>query len=183
MNQFNDSCQPDSRMAVELADMLNARERRVCTQRELLAAWNCPLISFTMNIPGPVKLLPHVTDAFQDGLKEVEGALARLELNVVHGEMIREKTGWEAFLSVDGTPEAVKAVTVAIEDGSAVGRLYDLDVIRPDGSKVSREDLGLSVRKCLLCGQPAQECARSRRHSVRELTEEIGRILRGRYGA
>ena len=33
MNQFNDSCPPDSRLAVELADMLNARERRVCTQR------------------------------------------------------------------------------------------------------------------------------------------------------
>src|SRR5699024_9100929 len=107
MNQFNDSCPPDSRLAVELADMLNAREQRVCTQMELLTARNCPLISLTMNIPGPVKLLPHVTDAFQDGLKEVEGALARLGLNVVHREMIREKTGWEAFLSVDGTPEAV----------------------------------------------------------------------------
>ena len=41
MNQFNDSCPPDSRLAVELADMLNARERRVCTQRELLS--RCPL--------------------------------------------------------------------------------------------------------------------------------------------
>ena len=51
-----------------------------------------------------------------------------------------------------------------------------MDVIRPDGSKVGREELGLEERKCLLCGQPARVCARSRAHSVgllQQRTEEI----------
>ena len=96
--------------------------------------------------------------------------------------MIREKTGWEAFFCADASPETLKEITVAIEDRDPVGRLYDMDVIRTDGSKVSREDLHLPGRKCLLCGDPAHACARSRRHSVEELTEEIQRILAGRYG-
>lgn len=167
---------------VELADMLTARERRAAIQRDLLSSCQAPVISFTMNIPGPVKLLPHVTDAFQDGARAVEEALSRRQIPLLRREMIREKTGWEAFFCADASPETLKEITVAIEDRDPVGRLYDMDVIRTDGSKVSREDLHLPGRKCLLCGEPAHACARSRRHSVEELTEEIQRILAGRYG-
>ena len=40
---------------VELAEMLDARERRVRTQRELLQKYRMPIICFTMNIPGQYK--------------------------------------------------------------------------------------------------------------------------------
>ncbi len=161
---------------------MTARERRAAIQRDLLSSCQAPVISFTMNIPGPVKLLPHVTDAFQDGARAVEEALSRRQIPLLRREMIREKTGWEAFFCADASPETLKEITVAIEDRDPVGRLYDMDVIRADGSKVSREDLHLPGRKCLLCGEPAHACARSRRHSVEELTGEIQRILAGRYG-
>lgn len=68
-------------------------------------------------------------------------------------------------------------LTVEIEDGTAVGRLFDMDVLRPDGQKVDRQELGLSSRKCLICGGPAQACARSRTHTVAQLQEKTGSIL------
>lgn len=39
----------------ELPDMLNARERRVWMQEQLLSEFPGVLVSFTLNIPGPVK--------------------------------------------------------------------------------------------------------------------------------
>ena len=48
----------------------------------------------------------------------------------------------------------------------ALGRLLDIDVIAPDGGKISRTEIGLPARRCLLCGNPAPVCARSRAHSA-----------------
>ena len=49
---------------VELAEMLDARERRVRTQRELLQKYRMPIICFTMNIPGQYKTYPLARQAF-----------------------------------------------------------------------------------------------------------------------
>ncbi len=64
-----------------------------------------------------------------------------------------------------------------IKKEPSLGRLFDLDVIRPDGTQVGRTELGLPQRLCLLCGNPAKDCARSRRHTVAELQEKTRSIL------
>ena len=48
-----------------------------------------------------------------------------------------------------------------------------MDVIGTDGEKLSR---GV-YRKCLICGCQAQECARSRKHSVEELQDKIMKMI------
>ena len=40
---------------VVLTDMLACRERRVNTQNAYIQKYHCPVISFCMNIPGPIK--------------------------------------------------------------------------------------------------------------------------------
>ena len=162
---------------VELADMLAARERRVYLQQELIRRFGCPLICLTLNIPGPVKVLPFTPEAFEEGCRRIENALAGLGAVPAGCERIREKTGFEALYSVDGEALALKKAMISIEDNVPLGRLFDIDVLQCDGTKVSREDLGCSPRTCLLCGKPAHVCSRSRAHSVKELTAEISRIL------
>ncbi len=163
---------------VALEDMLNARERRASIQRSLLDELGAPLVCLTLNIPGPVKVLEGVPEAFDLGCRRIGESLETAGLSVLRRLELREKTGYELFLSVDGDAMAIKALMAAIEDQGRLGRLYDIDVIRPDGLKVSREEFGLAPRTCLLCGQPAHACSRSRRHSVAELVEEIQAILR-----
>lgn len=162
---------------VSLQEMLAARERRVYLQTQLLQQYKKSLISFTLNIPGPVKVLPGVPEAFLEGCRRIESLLKERLILVQHMETIKEKTGYEAFYSVDANPDFVKELMVSLEDADRTGRLFDIDVLRTDGSKVSREDLGFPPRTCLLCSQPAHVCSRSRNHSVAELTAEIGRIL------
>lgn len=162
---------------VSLQEMLAARERRFLLQTRLLQQYKKCLISFTLNIPGPVKILPGVPKAFEEGCQRIESALKKNLILVEHFETIKEKTGYEAFYNVDTSPDRIKELMVAIEDQDRIGRLFDIDVLRQDGTKVSREDLGAAPRTCLLCGEPAHVCSRSRRHSVAELTAEIEKIL------
>ena len=162
---------------VSLMDMLNAREMRCRLQRRLICACQKPLICLTLNIPGPVKVLPGVPEAFESGCKRILSSLRDHRIPMLRSEAVREKTGYEAFYCVDSSAETVKALMIAIEDQDRLGRLFDIDVLRTDGTKVSREELGFEPRRCLLCSEPAHVCSRSRRHSVAELTEEIRSIL------
>ena len=96
---------------------------------------------------------------------------------------IHEKTGPEAMLCVRADARAIKRRLCALEDGEALGRLLDIDVIAPDGGKISRTEIGLPARRCLLCGNPAPVCARSRAHSADALFEKANAIIDAHFEA
>lgn len=164
-------------MEVTLMDMLEARENRAARQQALLAQYPNTLLCFTMNIAGPVKDSPLVSQGFSLGRRLLENQFQAAGIRVLHFEEIREKTGREAFYVLDRDPLTVKAVTVEVEDATRAGRLYDMDVLCPDGRKVERQELGLPGRKCLICGGMAQACARSRAHTVAQLQEKTEEML------
>ena len=56
-------------MEVTLTEMLEAREARVRRQEVLREQYGVPLISFSLNIAGPVKDSPLLRRAFRAGLE------------------------------------------------------------------------------------------------------------------
>ena len=130
-----------SGIPVELSAMLAAREKRARQQDAWLKQYQCPLLSFTLNIPGPVKTSPALRRAFETELSALQ--------------------------------EHLTGMHIRIEETHPLGRLFDFDVLTADGIKLSRP----LPRRCLLCTEQAQVCARSRHHSIEELTNEIERLL------
>ena len=55
-------------------------------------------------------------------------------------------------------------------------RVLDIDVITAAGP-ISREDIGLERRKCLLCADDAKTCARKRKHPAEDLRERVRQLL------
>lgn len=157
--------------------MLEAREQRAFKQQKLLAKYQMPLICFTMNIAGPVKNNSLIRRGFQLGKRYLKERMDTLNLKCIHYEETDEAAGNEAYYIIDLEALAIKKITSEIEDESELGRLFDMDVLRPDGEKVDRTELQLPPRRCLICGKPAKECARSRTHSVEELQEQTIQIL------
>jgi Triphosphoribosyl-dephospho-CoA synthetase len=88
-----------------------------------------------------------------------------------------EKTGFEAFIAVDGEAMAVKKLMCQIEQADALGRLFDIDVLQPDGSKIERTLFHHEPRQCLICGEPAVICGSQRAHTVAELQKKTNEIL------
>ena len=150
--------------------MLLARDRRASRQAALLSRYGRPVISFTMNIAGPVKDSPLIRYAFRSGLRQLEA----LPCAQLCREVIFEPTGPEALLVYE-TQDArlLKAFCIRLESEGGAGRLFDLDVLDANGEKLSRE----TGRTCLVCGGPVSVCSRSRAHGLEAITARTGAIL------
>lgn len=162
---------------VTLMEMLDARERRSAWQQKLLTQYQTPMICFTMNIAGPVKTSPLIRNGFELGKRNLKEQLDSLHIRCTYWEEIHEPTGSEACYLIDADPLLLKEITCSIEDDSEIGRLFDMDVLRADGEKIDRSQLGFDSRRCLICGRPAKECARSRSHTLEQLQAKTRDIL------
>lgn len=168
---------------VTLMEMLEAREARVQAQDGLRERYGAPVISFTLNIAGPVKDSSLIRRAFRAGQEQLEAGLRAAKLEALwQGENLAP-TGCEALYAVDGTAKEVKALCVSIEDGSPLGRLFDMDVLDAVGRKLDREEVGGGPRSCIVCGAAGKGCASRRVHSVEELQEATRRILEEHFTA
>ncbi len=160
-------------MEVTLMQMLEAREARVARQEVLFCRYGLPLLSFTMNIPGPVKNNALITQSFYLGDRLIRQELQRRNIHCKTRELVVADTGCEAMYVLDMEPMELKAMAVELEEGTSLGRLLDLDVVVPQGQKIQRA----TPRRCLICGNVAQVCARSRAHSVEQLQAKTFEIL------
>lgn len=161
---------------VTLMQMLNAREVRAERQKALLAHFGKPVISFSMNIPGPVKDSKLIRRGFRAGCQALDGSFEK-EL-ILHREVHPAVTGWEALYVLDVEPLGVKKITTAIEDTHGLGRLFDMDVIGPDHQKLDRETVGGGSRNCIVCGAPGRGCASRRTHTVKSLQSAVDQIFK-----
>ncbi len=181
-----------------LMDLLNSRENRVNHQKELLERFTgSVLVSMTLNIPGPVKDRPEYRRALETGFHRLKTMCEKETFLYEETRMLQ--TGPEGYLVITGTaPEAetlaveIKKAAIAAEEADALGRLFDMDVLvisddaNPDKDgrfsltdirSISRSQLGAKPRQCLLCGEDAKACARSRAHSMDQLLNKINEIL------
>ena len=86
---------------ITMAEILDAREHRAWIQQELLSDHSsesdCALISFTLNIPGPIKVFPYTVWAFYEGIHFIESCLTMHHLTLLTKKIMKENTGYEAF--------------------------------------------------------------------------------------
>lgn len=159
--------------AVALDDILAARDARVARQQAMLAQGGV-LLSLTLVAPGAVKRSPLLDAIFAAALAAlrplVDDARARIEAV--------DDSGHHALYLLDGEARDWKTRMLALENRAPLARLWDIDIIDRDGVAISRRDLGLPPRRCLLCDDDAKTCARARRHSIDDLNADIARRYR-----
>ena len=158
--------------SVDLDQMLMARERRADIQNAMLegtGTGQC-LVCLTLNIAGDIKRTPMTRMLFDAGIAEMK----ELGFNVRKDFLLDEVTGSEAFWLLDEEGPKVKAKLETVEDSFPAARLFDFDVIMPDGGKLSRAE----GRRCLICDSYAAECARSRRHGLNEVKRATDKLLK-----
>lgn len=154
-------------------EMMACRENRAALQAAYRQQFQRPVISFCMNIPGPIKTTRKIRQAFEVGCQEIEAALAATHGQIFASTLIYERTGDEWLLCVDGDASAIKRLMASIEERHPLGRLFDIDVLDAQGDKLSRA----GYRACFICQEQAQLCARSRKHSVAEMQDKIEAML------
>lgn len=160
---------------LELCALLAGREERARFQRFILSRSGAACVcQISLNIPG----LPKKMDGEERALSLAERALTQI---------VGEKTATSAVL-VNGagaatlltfsqiSPRDLKKGAVQVEESADWCRILDIDVITREGS-LSRGELGVSPRSCLICEKEAKLCARSGTHSIQDLREAFSRFL------
>jgi holo-ACP synthase/triphosphoribosyl-dephospho-CoA synthase len=162
---------------IELPQMLSARENRVQKQNQLLQEYPMTLISFTLNIAGPIKVFSLAIKTYKEGLELIKYQCKAMGIPICHLEENHFATGYEGYLCVQSDAFKVKKALTELEENSSLGRLFDIDVLDKDGQKISRTALSLPQRRCLVCGGPTFVCSRSRTHSLNEILQHTISIM------
>ncbi|AKV55906.1 2'-(5''-triphosphoribosyl)-3'-dephospho-CoA:apo- citrate lyase [Bifidobacterium actinocoloniiforme DSM 22766] len=163
---------------VDLGQMLAARDAGVAKERELLRAHpGSVLIHMSMRIPGPVKTGARVEAVFD----QAEAFLARSQADRLLDERVNHlPTGPVAYMVVRGDLKSLKTEMLTFENEHDLCDLLDVDVmeLEHDGLvQLSRRDLGLGPRACLICGGDAKVCSRSRRHGLERVLQVVEAIV------
>lgn len=157
---------------VSLSDILLAREERAGLQSDIIKRFDCPIISYTLNIAGPRKNSSLISRAFTLGIEELDSSIDSEKIIFKHIDAV-QSTGPLAIYAINDDPEKLKSICVEIEEKTAIGRLFDMDVIDKSFKKLTRS----SERGCIVCGAPGRACAASRAHSVDEIVARMNGIM------
>jgi len=159
---------------ITIIEMLEARDRRAKKQKDLIEEFKLPVISFTLNLAGNKKRSQIFDFIFNEALHLIESSLGE---RIRHSEVLIERTGNAAFWTVDEDIKSLKLEMVALETKNEVSRLYDIDVIGVDGIPITRSDVELPSRMCLVCNAaPYLECRRNRKHTIEDAVNKINEI-------
>lgn len=159
---------------VTLEEMLSSKEERAETQKNLIKKYSCPIISFTVIIPGPEKLNRLSRRIFERGMSAIENGINDFEIK--HISTLIKKTGPEGYYAINATASEIKERMIEVEESHEWGRLFDIDVIGLDFTPVSRRDLNREERKCLICDDNAALCIKTKKHSTEEVLSKLEEI-------
>lgn len=155
-----------------LQKVLEAREWRWNYRKDLKEKYKKPILTITLNIPGPDKTKDLYKIAFRYLIQDFKNK----KVPILYEEIRQSFDGPEAYLVVDYDVLDLKKLCILFEDSHPLGRIADFDVLGDE--VISRKDLGKEERKCLICNRPATDCIVSRRHLIDDLLKKIDEIIK-----
>lgn len=149
------------------------RKNRFKIQRELMDEFNMPLLFMKVNYPCTVKdnLLS------KDIIIEMDRLLADIHRDSIQYKLFSiTAEGPNSIMLINESAESLKKTAVFIQDNHILGRVMHISVYNNEtGIPVTREEIGLPKRKCILCEDFAENCIKLNRHSREEIIREINR--------
>lgn len=162
-------------MDITLDELLLSRDLRQETQRKLLQEYkDKTLLCLTVIMPGKEKRNKNSLIVAKAAMQTIESVFQSF---IVYKQEKDLQTGFEAYYMIDYEAEQLKKEVCKIEQEHVLGRLFDMDVINNKGIPISRQDIGYSPRKCLICDKDSRFCMRNFTHSQEELQAKISKMI------
>ncbi len=161
--------------AVDLPDVLQARDRRAARRSDLLSEAGSCLLTVTLLMPGSVKTTKLSRSFLREYCSYLRKQFRGQNLLIAHEEALIDPAGDAYFfLFTSGTdPLFLKKFLISMEEEYDWSRVLDLDLYLSGSDLLSRARLQQPERRCLICAEEAHACSRSQRHSTEELQELI----------
>ena len=161
-----------------LEAILHAKEERAWKQKMLLSRHPlASLISLSLNIPSLIKLSHEAVVVHEIAHKALLEMVENEGIELLACESQLAATGAESFFTCKAEAKVLKVFTCKIENTHPLGRLMDIDVLDSTGAILSRSALGFPKRRCFVCEEEAQLCARSQKHTYKQLNAHIKQLV------
>lgn len=157
--------------------LLDSKEARRDRQINLIGKYKDTLISFTLNIPGIEKDNSDYRRVHREAFEYILKNLKKRDIEILLEDRIDKSTGSEGYIVVKKDAKFIKYLMIQIEENHMLGRIFDIDVFDKNHTQISRGDLDLKGRKCLICDRDVRLCIREKRHSREELLREIKGLI------
>ena len=165
-------------MEITLTQLLAARDARAAYIAKLQKRYPGACIAvLTVIAPGAVKRSPDTQRLFDACTRAMGRVIVKNELVPLLFEAHEKDTGDEAYLVVKTEPGFLKMELCKLEESAPYGRLWDMDVIKPNGEHISREDIGFSPRGCFVCGKVGRACYSRALHTAQEVGAAYQKLL------
>lgn len=160
-----------------ILDILESKEKRRVIQENLISKYKSTLISFTLNTPGIKKDNEGYRRIHRETMDHIIKILRGKHIDILHREGFDKSTGPEGYIIVNSSPLDTKSLMIEIEEEHPLGRLLDIDVFNSKLDQISRKDLKLESRKCLICNKDARICMRERSHGLEEILIKVEELI------
>lgn len=166
-----------SHHAVSIPELLVSRDERQARQHArssaILFHWS-PLPWLRQ---WPIKDSEVTRRIFNHGVTALRALAAKQGWQIQEQAALVSASGPEGMLSIAAPARDLKLATIELEHSHPLGRLWDIDVLTPEGDILSRRDYSLPPRRCLLCEQSAAVCARGKTHQLTDLLNRMEALL------
>jgi holo-ACP synthase/triphosphoribosyl-dephospho-CoA synthase len=151
--------------------VLDAREARSELIHKLVNAYHESVVVAKLNVVGPVKQQSQFYWVLRQAMHHIEKTYKALILD----KHIKDSAdGPYVLYVIQAEPTLLKKAMIQFEASLPAGRLLDLDVTRE--ASVSRTQLGYPKRKCIICEEDADRCARSQAHDLESVLATMNDI-------
>ena len=165
-------------MEITLEQLLAARDARAAYIQTLQKRFPGACVAvFTVVTPGTVKRSPKTIRLFDAGIRAIGRVIAKNELIPRAFEAHEKDTGDEAYLVVKTDPGFLKMEFCKLEESAPYARLWDMDVVKPNGEHISREEIGFAERGCFVCGKAGRGCYSRRLHTADEVRAAYQKLM------
>lgn len=161
--------------------ILNSKENRRILQTKLIDKYKNTLISFTLNIPGVEKDNENYRKIHRETMGYILNKLGERDIKILYNKSFERTTGAEGYIVVEKPALDIKFFMIEIEERNYLGRLFDIDVFDKGNQQVSRRDLNIDGRNCLICKKDARICMREKNHSQEELLLKVDNLIEGYF--
>ena len=166
-------------MEITLEQLLAARDARAAYIQTLQKRFPGACVAvLTVVSPGHVKRSPETIRLFDAGIRAIGRVIAKNELVPRVFEAHEKDTGDEAYLVVKTDASFLKMELCKLEESAPYGRLWDMDVVKPNGKHISREEIGFDERRCIVCGKAGRACYSRKLHSADEVRAAVEKLMR-----
>ena len=154
--------------------ILEDREKRYYKTLELLEEYKVPVVCGKLNYPGENKNTEYAIKGFGILRRNIVNAFGEYTVEFLELEGF---DGSAVLAVVELNASVAKEIAVKLEESGEIGRIFDIDVYIEGGNSISRTELGMIERKCIVCGDNARVCMKSAKHSLQETVDAVNNLI------